>query len=84
MLIELARSRPGFSESTMSISSCSDKSIRVQTLPDPAKSPERAPRLPTFSRAELYSFPDPEEVADAPPTVRPPRKKAPPAKAAVL
>ncbi|WP_342245510.1 hypothetical protein [Pseudomonas sp. OTU5201] len=72
----------------MSISSCSDKTIRIQTPPDPAKSPEHTRRLPTYSRAERYSFPDPdpglEEVAEAMPDIAPVHKKTPSAKAVLL
>jgi hypothetical protein len=67
----------------MSISSCSDKPIVVQPPPAPGKPLEPVPRLPTFSRAELYSFPDPEDDAEAVPTIVPKSSKTPPAKAAM-
>lgn len=83
MLIEPAHSISGLIESTMSISSSSDKPTATQTPPEPGKPHERTPLVPTFSRAELYSFPDPEDDADNVPTVAPNCPKTPPAKAAM-
>lgn len=79
MLMYPARSIPGLIESTMSISSCSEKTIRIQSPADLLH--ERTPRLPAFSRAELYSFPDPEDDVEAVPIVATTCSEKPPAKA---
>ncbi|GLZ89150.1 hypothetical protein Pres01_52010 [Metapseudomonas resinovorans] len=51
----------------MSISSCSDKTNWPQMPADLGELHERTPRLPLFSRAELYSFPAREDAGPAQP-----------------
>lgn len=64
----------------MSISSCTEKTTWLQRPADLGKLHEGTPRLPVFSRAELYSFPVPEDDVEADLIVVPTCPEAPPAK----
>ncbi len=58
----------------MNIQSCCDKPVLppvIRKPHDPREPSEKSRHLPLFSRSELYSFPDPEEDAEAVPDSEP-------------